>query len=92
MNQPLTAIEARKLAREILVSGTVVISTHARKEMDNDKLTAVDITNVLRGGSYNEAEWENGGWRHQVSTQRIVVVIEFDSETEVIIVTAWRRK
>ena len=48
------------------------------------------LINVLRGGVYAKAEWENAGWRHQVFTQRIVVVIEFESESELTIITAWR--
>jgi hypothetical protein len=92
VNQPLTAADARKLARDILDNGSVVWGDHALAEMTNDKLTTVDATNVMRGGAYSEAEWENGGWRHQAFTQRIVVVIEFESETELIVITAWRKK
>jgi hypothetical protein len=46
----------------------------------------------MHAGAVKEAEWENGGWRHQVRTQKIVVVIEFLSENEVLVVTAWRLK
>jgi hypothetical protein len=36
---------------------------------------------VLRGGWVEPAEWENGAWRYQVHTARIVVVIEFECGT-----------
>jgi hypothetical protein len=49
----------------------------------------VDATNVIRGGAYGEAEWENGAWRHRAATQRMAVVIEFDAETSLIVVTAF---
>ena len=71
--------------------------------MDKDGLTDVDAANVLRGGVVREAEWENGSWRHRIETQRIVFVVAFDPDVnvvpaeeddvgdiELIIVTGWR--
>lgn len=91
VDQPLSSGDARRLAKEILESGSVVYTRHARQEMAKDDLSAVDVVNVLRGGAYGEAEWENGAWRHQAFTQRIVVVLEFDQEDELIVITAWRK-
>jgi len=59
--------------------------------MQSDDLTIVDCINVLRGGFVDPAEWENGAWRYRVHTARICVVIEFESETELVLVTAWRK-
>jgi hypothetical protein len=53
-------------------------------------LTMVDVTNVLRGGVVDPAEFENGSWRHRVRTARIAVIVAFRSETELRVVTAWR--
>ena len=92
MDQPLSAVDARKLAKEIIISGIVGFTSHAEGEMAKDELGAVDVTNVLRGGAYGEAEWENGAWRHQAFTQKIVVVIEFESVTELTVITAWRKR
>lgn len=92
MIEPLSAHEARKLAKHIIENGTVVFTKHAEVELAKDGKTTVDAINVLRGGAYSEAEWESGGWRHQAFTARFVVVIEFDSETELIVITAWVRK
>jgi hypothetical protein len=89
MKQPLAAAEARKLARVILAEGTVVFTSHCLKELAKDGKTTVDATNVLRGGAYFEAEWENGAWRHRAQTQRMAVVIEFETEVALIVVTAF---
>jgi hypothetical protein len=92
MDQPLSAVDARKLARQILATGDVTFTSHALAELAKDGKTTVDAINVIRGGVYREAEWENGGWRHQVQTQRFTVVIEFDSATDLIVITAWVMK
>jgi hypothetical protein len=83
---------ARKLIRRILQEGIVVYSEHAKREMQNDALTIVDCANVLRAGAVNEAEYEHGAWRYQVQTQRICVVVQFESESELVIITTWRRR
>jgi hypothetical protein len=91
MNQPFRATEARKLLRRILNNGVVTYAQpHAIDMIKDRKLSILDCENVIRAGAVQEAEWENGGWRHQVRTQKIVVVIEFLSEEEVLVVTAWR--
>lgn len=65
------------------------------KEMAKDGLTIVDVVNVLRGGVVQEAEYENGVWRHRARTQRIAVVFELGGDDEeepdeIVVVTAWR--
>ncbi len=102
---PLRATDAKKLIRRLLDGGVFVVPTHARERMDEHNLTNVDATNVLRGGVVGEAEYENGAWRYQVRTQRMVFVVEFDPEPEampsdaadlssdeLVVVTAWRIK
>ncbi|MCL2779187.1 MAG: hypothetical protein FWD73_14405 [Polyangiaceae bacterium] len=102
---PIPAPEAKKLIRRLLKEGTFVVCQHGRDEMNKDGLNDVDALNVLRAGTVQEAEWENGGWRHQVCTQRMTFVVAFDpdpaskvaddvncDETELIVVTAWRAK
>lgn len=91
MNQPVRATEARKLLRRILSGGIVTYSQpHAVDRLKERELSTLDCENVLRAGVVEEAEWNDGGWRHRVRTQKIVVVIEFLSEEEILIVTAWR--
>ena len=69
----------------------MAFSKHALEEMASDDLTAVDVAHVLRAGAVDPAELERGSWRCRVRTQRIEVVVAFRSETELIVVTAWRR-
>jgi len=92
MDQPLRAVDAKKRLRRILQSGVVTYAQpHALEMIRERRLSILDCENVMRAGVVEEAESENGGWRHQVRTQKIVVVIEFLSEEEVLVVTAWRR-
>lgn len=90
MNGPFTPVAARSLIRRILEEGRVVFSKHARQEMQNDELTAVDINNVLRAGIIDEPEYENGSWRYKVWTLRITVVVALRSQAELVVVTTWR--
>jgi len=68
MKQPVAAAEARRLARLILTEGTVTFTSHCRAELAKDGKSTVDAINVIRGGAYTEAEWENGAWRHRAHT------------------------
>jgi uncharacterized protein DUF4258 len=81
---------ARRLLREILVSGTLTYSGHAKKELAKDKLTTQDVVNVLRAGVVEPSEFERGSWRHRVKTNTMCVVVVLVSEQEAVIVTAWR--
>lgn len=91
MKQPFSKVEAKKRLRKILSSGFVSYSRpHAIERLEKRNLSMVDCENVLRGGIVDEAEYENGSWRHHVRTQKIEVIIEFLSEEEVLILTAWR--
>jgi hypothetical protein len=87
---PLSAPEARKLIRAILDSGTVVPTRHFKEECRKDNLTIVDAENILRCGIVREPECENGSWRYQVETPAIRVVVVFDNETTLILITAMR--
>ena len=82
--------KAKKLIRAIIKTGVVVTGPHARDQMAARRLDMADILNVLRGGWVEEPEFENGVWRYRVQTNRQCVVVEFRSESEIVIVTAWR--
>jgi hypothetical protein len=90
MDEPFGNQDAQKLIREILKSGTVFFTPHGRKAMADDDLTAVDVENVLRGGWVEMSEYENREWRYRVQTNRIAIVVAFESETDLTVVTAWR--
>lgn len=90
-NPPLRAHEARRIIQNVLARGhTITFIPHAYQAMDDDGLEEIDCVNVLRGGQVDEAEWENGGWRHHVRTSRICLIVEFRSPTQVVVITVWR--
>ena len=91
--EPLSPPEAKKLIRKILSTGFVTYAQpHAEDRMRQRKITTVDCVNVLRGGVVAEGELENGSLRYRVFTPRMCVVVRFESETELEVVTAWREK
>ena len=92
MDEPFSPEVAKALIRSILASGEPFFSKHALEKMGkaDPKLLHVDCVNVLRGGTVEPAEWENGSWRYRVRTARIYVVVAFRSTTELTVVTTWR--
>jgi hypothetical protein len=85
--------QACKLVRAARLNGKVAFSNHALEEMKNDELIETDVDNVLCCGTvYDEPRREAGSWRYRVETERICVVVAFWSPTEVVVVTAWRKK
>lgn len=90
--EPLKPPDAKKLAREIVETGTVEFSGHATEETAKDELQTTDCLNLIRAGVYQPAEHINGEWRYRVETTRICVVVAFASSTRLRVVTAWRKK
>jgi len=91
MEQPLKCAKAKVLLRKILNSGVIVYSRpHALDRLKERNISMIDCENVLRAGTVHEAEFENGTWRHQIVTGKLAVVVEFLSEKEILVVTAWR--
>lgn len=86
----MDAAKARKLLREVVASGVLTYSDHAKNEMVKDKLTTQDIVNVLRAGVVEPSEFERGSWRHRVKTNTLCVIVVLASEREAVVVTAWR--
>lgn len=92
LNEPLKPSEAKKLIRSILKDGSVSYShPHAMDRLEKHGMSMMDCTNILRGGQVEEAEHENGEWRYQVHTGKMKVIVRFEDETELMIVTAWRK-
>lgn len=60
--EPMSQADAKRLAQEILATGTTTFSRHAREEMAKDNLQATDVLNVLRAGVNEPTEFENGSW------------------------------
>jgi ABC-type multidrug transport system ATPase subunit len=88
---PLRAHEARDLVRKIVREGSIIPTKHFKEEAAKDHLTILDATNVLLGGAVDEPEYENGSWRYRVRTHRIEVIVAFESEEELVLVTIYRR-
>jgi len=89
-NEPLAQADARLLVRDILENGEVEFTAHAIERMAERGLSQVDVVNVLRGGWVEPPEFENDRWRYRVTTQRICVVVQFESKDHVTVVTAIR--
>jgi hypothetical protein len=93
LEEPLQPLQVKSLIRFILSEGEVTYSKpHAEERLKKWGLTAVDCVNVLRCGAVAEGEYENGSRRHRVHTPRMCVVIRFESEDILQIVTVWREK
>jgi hypothetical protein len=88
----LAACDAKALARKILEEGTISFTDHSHRELAKDNRSTGDCLNAIRGGAYREAEWENGCWRYRIETGRVGVVFQFRSDSEILVVTAWRMK
>lgn len=90
--EPLRSTDAKKLIRSILKDGFVSYSQpHAMERLAKHGMSTADCTNILRGGTVEEAERENGEWRYRVHTGKMTVIVRFEDETELMIVTAWRK-
>lgn len=86
---------ARKLISKIRVNGAVIQWNHCKEALADDNLDTVDLDNVLRCGIIREEpEWndKSEAWRYRVATNAMLVVIQFESEAELSVVTAWRLK
>lgn len=94
LDEPLDCNAARKQVSWILTHGVFEYWGHCKEELAKDGLDVSDALNVLRGGTiYEPAEQHSSGrWRYRVHTERICVVLHFDSRTELSVVTAWRKK
>jgi Domain of unknown function (DUF4258) len=92
VKEPLSNADAKKLIRAILGDGDVSFTSHARKEMAADRLTAVDVNNILRGGWVEYSELIEGTWRYRVRTNIMFTVVAFRSEDNLVVVTAWRKR
>jgi len=93
LKEPLDRYQARKLIAQILVSGEVVVWDHCKEELAKDDLDIMDASNVLRCGQITEpAEEVRGRWRYRVHTDHMGVVVQFEADDALSVVTAWRKR
>lgn len=91
--EPLTPPAAKRRIEQILENGSVAIPlAHAQGRMLERDMEIRDCLNVLRGGQVTDIQNRKGTWRYRVETARMAVVVLFRSETELRIVTAWRKE
>ena len=89
----LSKVQARRCVHDLLDAGQpVVVTKHVLVRMAERDVSMPDVLSTLRGGVYEEAEWdpERNTWKHRVWTRRFEVEIAIESEDEVLLVTAWR--
>jgi len=90
-SEPLKAKEAKAILRTCLgPEGTVFFTPHAKKELENDDMTEMDVLNVLRGGVVSYDGYQRHSHRYRVNTNRFCAVVAFDTMTHTVVVTAWR--
>lgn len=91
----LTAGAVRRRIGEILKNGwDVGWTTHSKKELAKDRMTTVDAVNVLRCWRYMdppEQDIKTGEWKYRIHTDMMGVVVKFRSETQLVVITAWRK-
>ena len=92
LQEPLDEHTARRLLRSIVESGTVHFTGHALDEMRKDRMAKDDVLAILRSGLVEPAEFENGSWRYRVRRFNLWAVVAFRSETNAVVVTAWRSR
>ena len=92
MRSPRPSAVAFAVIGMALLFGVVASAHHSRAGYDTakDKLTTQDVVNVVRAGVVEPSEFERGSWRYRVKTNTICVVVVLVSETEAVVVTAWR--
>lgn len=95
-SQRMNRQEARKLVSRIMTAKqyNVVFSGHARGELLKDNLTTGDAINILKSPDAKirlEGEIEKGTCRYRLETEKICLVVAFESATKLIVVTGWRK-
>jgi hypothetical protein len=87
--------DAKRLAVQILETGSVEWPNYVMRRMAERRMTSVDVENIIRGGWVDQVEQVNEGprygtWRYRFTAREMSVVVEFPSDTEMTVVTAWR--
>ncbi|MBI1851465.1 MAG: hypothetical protein HYR85_14085 [Planctomycetes bacterium] len=54
-------------------------------------ISTTDCMKALRSGRVDEPEFEHGSWRYRIQTRRLCVVVAFRSESELVMVSTWRK-
>lgn len=88
---PLSPDKSKRLIRDVIQKGGVIWGRHVLEDkFPKEKLNTVDCINVMRGGTVDPPEFENGEWRYRVWTSKITVVVSLVDNSRLRVVTAWR--
>jgi len=96
------AVPTRRLSREdalalvqsILQDGMLAHSESLKGELASNRMTMLDVNNVLRLGTVREEgtfHALSGTYRYKVETDRMCVVVVFGDENEMQVITGWRK-
>lgn len=95
-DEPLSPASARQLIRKILRDphGLIIFSEHATSvRMVERAITEAEVYACLeRGVCGPNITHERGTWRYPIEIPTLTVVVAFDTETQAIVITAWRRR
>ena len=91
--EPLTIAEATRLVRRLAsVDAPIRVSSHAAQRMAARRIGFDEVLRTLHHGEVvRPAYRRRDAWRYRVEHRQLCVVIEFDGETVVIVVTTFER-
>jgi hypothetical protein len=92
-SEPLTIADATRLARRLAGGdGTIRLAGHAARQMAVRSIGFDEVLRTLRTGEVvRPAYRRRDSWRYRVERKGLCVVIEFDGEALVIVVTTFER-
>lgn len=90
-DEPLNEHDLDALTNGILDNGSVHFTDHVRDDkFPAEDLDELDCRNVLRNGWLDFSEYDEGSWTYRIRTSAIVVVGTLLSDTDFLVITAWR--
>ncbi len=91
MREPFPSnVVKQHILTSLSTGGLLTFTKHALEEMEKDELLMREVRNALRSGTISAGELERGAYRYRVHSSRVCAVVAIRSETEVVVVTAWR--
>lgn len=93
LNEPLTIADATRLVRRLAgCDGTIRLAGHAERQMAVRCIGFDEVLRTLRTGEVvRPAYRRRGSWRYRVERRQMCVVVEFDGESVVVVVTTFER-
>lgn len=82
--------EARRILRAIVEFGTVRFARHLDKRCQERKILRAQVMYTLERGIVEPAEFENGGYRYRIRGPEAVIVVEIETKTLAVVISAWR--